>query len=223
MRCNICGGTTFEAYRGRANERCSTCGAKARHRVALDVYQRFLFPSVGQTGRTLHLAPEECLYPVLADRLGDGYLTADAAPERYPHATPVELVLPRDFHALPAESFDAILHNHVLEHIPGHYRDHLAGFVEWLRPGGLMIISVPGPHLDRVTREGGEHFRTDAERIETFLQADHFKIFGRDFIDYFEAMPGGERLADGVTDQRRAELGVRPGKAPFFVWRKARR
>lgn len=221
MHCNICGGTTFESYRGRANEVCTSCGAKARHRIALDVYERFLFPLAGEGARVLHLAPEKCLYPVLKEKLGEGYVTADAAPERYPHAEPQKLTLPGDFDAFPADHFDAILHNHVLEHIPGHYRDHLKGLARWLKPGGLMIFSVPGPHLDLLTREGGEHFRTDAERIELFRQGDHFKLFGRDFVDYVETMEGGKRLTDGVTDERRAQLGVRPGKAPFFVWRKA--
>lgn len=221
MRCNICGGTAFGSYRGRANEVCAGCGSKARHRVALDVYERFLFPLARHGTRVLHLAPEECLYPLLKEKFGDGYITADAAPERYPHAEAQTLTLPDDFDTFPAGHFDAILHNHVLEHIPGSYRDHLEGLVRWLSPGGLMIFSVPGPYLDRLTREGGEHFRSDAERIELFRQADHYKLFGRDFVDHVETMAGGKRLPDGVTDERRAELAVRPGKAPFFVWRKA--
>ncbi|GIL01556.1 MAG: hypothetical protein BroJett030_14550 [Alphaproteobacteria bacterium] len=220
MRCNICGGTTFEAFRGRANERCAGCGAKARHRVALDIYERLLFPLAGDGAHILHLAPEECLVPVLRETFRDGYVTADADPDRYPWADARRLVLPDQFDAFPPAHFDAILHNHVLEHIPGHYRDHLAGLVDWLKPGGLMIFSVPGPYLDRMTREGGEHFRTDAERIELFRQADHFKRFGRDFVKHVETMAGGRRLDDGVTDARRAELAVRPGKAPFFVWRR---
>jgi len=222
MHCNICGGTEFESYRGRAGERCLNCGSKARHRVALLVYERHLFPSVSEGGRVLHLAPEECLSPILSGRLGTGYVTADAAPERYPHAKPVKLVLPGDFAKFPAGHFDAILHNHVMEHIPGHWRDHLAGFALWLKPGGTMIFSVPGPYRDRLTVEGGEHLATDAERLDRFLQEDHFRLFGADFVEYLADMPGGELLADGVTDADRATIAVRPGKAPFFVWRKGR-
>lgn len=221
MRCNICGGTEFEAYRGRVNERCVQCGAKARHRVALDVYERFIFPLAGPGVRVLHMGPQEALAPKLHEWFGEGYIATDAAPERYPSVEPEKLVLPADFEAFPPEYFDVVLHNHVLEHIPGHYRDHLKGFVNWLKPGGYLIFSVPGPYMDRLTREGGEFLRTDAERIENFRQADHFKLFGRDFVEYIDSMPGGRRLDDGVTDARRAEIAVRPGKAPFFVWRKA--
>jgi len=225
MHCNICGGTEFETYRGRPGERCVSCGSKARHRVALDVYRRFLFPlaqtsKAGEGALVLHLAPEECLYPILKEAFGEGYVTADAAPERYPYASPVKLVLPDDFDAFPAGHFDAIAHNHVLEHIPGHWKDHLKGFVRWLKPGGVMIFSVPGPYRDRPTVEGGEHLASDAERLEKFLQEDHVRLFGSDFLPFLQAIEGGSLLDDGVSDKRRRELGVRPGKAPFFVWRK---
>ncbi|MCG6859301.1 MAG: class I SAM-dependent methyltransferase [Salaquimonas sp.] len=220
MHCNICGGTEFEVYRGRPNEVCTVCGSKARHRIALDVYERLLFPHLGEGARVLHLAPRDCLFDVLAERLGAGYITTDAEPERYPHASPKEVVLPDDFDKFPAGHFDAILHNHVLEHIPGHWKDHLTGLVRWLKPGGVMIFSIPGPYRDGPTVEGGEHLPSDAERLEKFLQEDHFRLFGNDLEPFLRDLEGGELLSDGVTDERRAELGVRPGKAPFFVWRK---
>ncbi|MEZ5791159.1 MAG: class I SAM-dependent methyltransferase [Nitratireductor sp.] len=220
MHCNICGGTEFEAYRGRPNERCRQCGSKARHRIALEVYEKLLFPLAGEGAKLLHLAPEKFLHPVLKERFGAGYVTADASPERYPHAEPVKLFLPEGFSMFAAAEFDAIIHNHVLEHIPGHYKDHLAGFVNWLKPGGLMILSVPGPYMERQTEEGGEHLSSDAERLEKFLQEDHFKCFGADFVETLRNWPGGRLLPDGISDEQRAELSVRPGKAPFFVWQR---
>jgi phosphoglycolate phosphatase len=220
MHCNLCGGATFEAYRGRAAERCGQCGGKARHRVALDVYARFLFPAAAGIRRVLHLAPEACLHGALSSRFGDGYVTADASPGRYPHANAIRLRLPDGFPALADASFDAVLHNHVLEHIPGHYRDHLREFLRIVRPGGFLIFSVPGPHAGRPTQEGGEHLASDTERLARFLQEDHFKIFGDDFAPAIAALPGAELLEDGMTDERRREIGVRPGKARFFVLRK---
>ncbi len=220
MHCNICGGTQFESYRGRPGEVCTQCGSKARHRVALDVYERFLWPKAGEGALLLHLAPEACLYPVLSEVFGEGYLTADAAPERYSHASPVKLVLPGDFDAFAPGHFDGIVHNHVLEHIPGHWKDHLVGLTNWLKPGGVMVFSVPGPSADRPTAEGGEHLSSDAERLERFLQEDHVRLFGDDLAPFLRGLAGGTLVPDGVTDERRAELGVRPGKAPFFVWRR---
>ncbi len=219
MQCNLCGGSSFAEYRGRPHERCTNCGAKARHRVALDVYDRFLGME-GEGRSVLHLAPESFLHPIMKSRFGAGYVTADASPERYPHAQAIKLFLPQGFDIFPEGYFDAILHNHVVEHIPGSFRDHLPAFARILAPGGLMIFSVPGPYAIPQTIEGGETLASDAERLEKFLQEDHYKLFGADFRTFVAAMPGGELLDDGVTDARRAELAVRPGKCPMFVWRK---
>ncbi len=220
MVCNICNGSTFSDWRGRAGEKCDECGALARHRIALAVYDRYLF-TLGSTGlRGLPLAPEPWLHPVLSDKLGAGYICADASPERYPHAQCLKLYFPDDFRVFPDDYFDAVLHNHVLEHIPGHYGDHLEAFARLIKPGGRMIFSIPGPYTDRQTIEGGENLATDAERLEKFLQEDHLKLLGADFVEFITDLKGGQLLPDGITDEFRTELNVRPKKAPFFVWRK---
>ena len=121
----------------------------------------------------MHLAPEPALYPLLKDALHQGYITADAAPDIYPHAPCMKLFFPKDFEIFPNGYFSAILHNHVLEHIPGHYGDHLLEFTRLLAPAGKMIFSVPGPYAGTETREGGEHLSSDQERLEHFLQEDH--------------------------------------------------
>ena len=224
MTCNICGGDNFVAWRGRPDEQCGECGALARHRIAFAVYQRHLFTldEQPQNLRVLHLAPEPCLHPALDEVIGTGYLCADASPERYPHAQCLRLFFPGNFNIFPPDYFDAILHNHVLEHIPGHYGDHLMEFTRLLKPGGRMIFSVPGPYLDRLTVEGGENLASDEERLEKFMQEDHFKLLGSDFIEFLENIPGGEVISDGITNDLRASLNVRPNKAPFFIWQKHR-
>lgn len=222
LTCSICGGESFSDWRGRPDEQCDQCGALARHRVAMAIYQRHLFSLKGEGWplRVLHLAPEPGLHPLLSREIGVGYICADASPERYPHAECLKLFFPNDFKIFPDSYFDAILHNHVLEHIPGHYRDHLIAFTRLLKPGGRMIFSVPGPYLGRQTIEGGENLASDAERLEKFLQEDHFKLFGADFVSFISEIPGGHAVADGVTDKIRASLNVRPNKAPFFIWEK---
>lgn len=167
------------------------------------------------------MAPEASLSNVLSERYGAGYVTADPLPDKYPHAQSLKLFFPEDYSVFPDGYFDVILHNHVLEHIPGTYKDHLPEFARLLANGGTMIFSVPGPYYDQETREGGENLPTDKERLEQFLQGDHFKLFGGDFVEFLEKMPGGELLQDGIDDEFRASVSVRPGKAKFFIWKKA--
>jgi SAM-dependent methyltransferase len=218
--CNICGSQKFEAYRGRHSERCRHCGSKARHRVAFDIYERLVFPLAMERVRILHFAPEEALHRRLEQVFGTGYTTADLLPERYPHAQALRVALPDGISIFPDGYFDVVLHNHVLEHIPGHYRDHIAALMRIVKPGGVMIFSVPGPYPDRETEEGGEYLASDAERLARFLQEDHFKLFGADLVRHLEGLAGTVLEPDGITDARRSELVVRPGKAPFFIIRK---
>ena len=222
IKCNICGSDTFQNYRGRTNEQCMTCGSKARHRVGWEVYQHHLLPLIAEkpNARILHLAPEASLFALLKPILGGGYITSDASPERYPHAPCLKLFFPQDFDLFPDGYFDAILHNHGLEHIPGHYGDHLLAFTRLLAPGGKMIFSIPGPYIGQPTIEGGEHLGSDAERLEQFLQEDHFKLIGDGFFETLDALPSGSRVFEGVSDARRSELSVRVGKAPFFIWQR---
>lgn len=220
--CNICGSQEFKAYRGRPDEQCVKCGSKARHRIASEVYKRHLaeFEGQGNTPRVLHMAPEASLASQLGDRFAAGYVTADPVPEKYPHAECLKLFFPQDYAIFPDGYFSIIIHNHVMEHIPGTYTDHLAEFSRILASGGKMIFSVPGPYKGQKTREGGELLETDEERLEQFLQEDHFKLFGDDLEEFVNKMPEGELIADGIDDQFRASVSVRPGKAKFFIWRK---
>jgi SAM-dependent methyltransferase len=168
------------------------------------------------------MAPEKCLVAGLQAIFGAGYITADASPERYPHEQCLKLFFPNDYDIFPDQYFDVILHNHVLEHIPGSYKDHLPEFARILKPGGTMVLSIPGPYLDLDTKEGGEHFEDDKQRLKQFLQEDHFKVFGRDFEPFLASMAGGTLISDGIDDELRQSISVRPGKAPFFVWQKDR-
>lgn len=222
MECNICGGEQFATYRNRPNEQCVQCKSKARHRVGWEVYQQHLLPLVhdNPAARVLHLAPEASLYGLLKGELGGGYLPSDAAPERYPHASCLKLFFPQDFQIFPDGYFTGILHNHVLEHIPGHYGDHLQEFTRLLAPGGKMIFSIPGPYMGQKTIEGGENLATDEERLEKFLQEDHYKLIGEDLFDTLANLPNGKTIDEGVSASRRAELSVRAQKAPFFIWQK---
>lgn len=221
-QCNICNGTAFEAFRGRPEEKCTQCGSLARHRVGWAVYGQELLGTENAHGRVLHLAPEPWLFPKLRGELSAGYLCADPYPETYPHAPCLKLFFPQDFALFPDGYFTAILHNHVLEHIPGHYGDHLREFTRLLAPGGKMIFSIPGPYKGQSTKEGGEHLATDAERLEQFLQEDHYRLFGDDFEPTMQALPGGTFRKDKLSNTDRAALSVRANKAPFFIWQKAK-
>lgn len=151
-----------------------------------------LFPgspaSDGISFRILHLAPEQATFNYMR-QCHATYLTADAQPERYPGASCLKLKLPGDFRIFPDGYFDLIIHNHVLEHIPGDYRIHMLEFFRILAPGGHMVFTVPFTSKSP-TVQGGEYLQSDAERLEKFGQKDHLKMFGYDFPAFFSCLKG---------------------------------
>lgn len=189
--CNICRNAEFVDFNGRARIQCSVCKSLERHRLVRWVLEKLGYLTANNAAkRVLHLAPEEMTHRYLAKYLGVGYICSDLLPLKYPHAQCLNLALPEGFNILPDKYFDLILHNHVLEHIPGDYRDHLAQFVRLLCPGGQMVFTLPGISQTTKTVQGGENLTSDDERLRLHGQTDHYKSFGYDFIDWFAGAPG---------------------------------
>jgi len=220
--CNLCGGTVFVAATGRL--RCVRCKSRIRHRIAYALYQRHGMldradlPSSDSGLRVLHFAPERHLHDLLRPAVGSGYICADAVPEGYPWAQCLKLVLPDDLRIFPEAYFDFVVHNHVMEHIPGHFRDHFPGFCRILKPGGKLIFSVPGPNMRALTKEGGEHLASDEERKAQFGQYNHLRAFGRDLPEFLAGLPGGSFAWDDLDDAERARLGCGSKSARFMIW-----
>jgi ubiquinone/menaquinone biosynthesis C-methylase UbiE len=110
---------------------------------------------------------------------GDKYITADIE-------SPLAKVK-MDIHQMPFEDnrFDAVLCNHVLEHV----NDDIQAMKEIrrvLKPGGWAIMQIPffSPVPD-VTFE--DHSITDKrEREKIFGQDDHVRKYGRDYTKRIE-------------------------------------
>ena len=200
-------------------ERCIGCGSLARHRLCVHFAETFGYLSEPNTRRMLHIAPEKMTSPVFKTRIGMGYVGADALPSGYPHVPCLRLFLPDGMDIFPDHYFDLIVHNHVLEHIPGHFKDALESLLRCVAVGGMMIFSVPGPWYGRTTEEGGELLATDAERVARFGQANHLKRFGGDMPRWLASRPDGERLNDTLPDDVMERLSL-SRRCPTMIWRR---
>lgn len=176
--CPACGrfARTFGEYGlvPRPDAKCPFCGALERHRLVwLFLQRKTSLLSGGFTGRLLHIAPEEVFERKLRPLLAARYVTADLLSP----SADVKL----DVTDIPfsEQSFEAIICNHVLEHVPDD-RKAMREFYRVLSDTGWAIFMVP------ITAEKTfEDFSVDSpeERLRIFGQADHVRNYGPDFVD----------------------------------------
>lgn len=215
--CNICGNTEFIDFNGRLRIQCATCKSLERHRLIRWTLEALGYLKPEKSWRMLHLAPEEMTHRYMMRAFGGGYICSDLFPSKYPHAQCLKLALPEGFAIFPENYFDLILHNHVLEHIPGDYREHLVSFQNLLRPRGHMIFTVPSISQTSLSVQGGEYLSSNTERIRLHGQSDHYKSFGYDFIDFFSQLSGTLRPMQIPVDVR---AFLRALSDTVYVWTK---
>lgn len=206
-QCPICGSTAFQPYSGREKAQCVRCKSLERSRLLWIVLQRSGALKESPQ-RVLHIAPELCFMKEFHKRYGAGYRPADIDPDNYRNRIcKVEGIdLCTDLEYFEDASFDLIVHNHVLEHIPCDVAGALRELNRMLAPGGLHLFSVPfrrGP-----TRENLSPDLPAGERIRQFGQIDHLRMFGTDDFPAFleEHFSGGFARIDPLSMMSAEEI-----------------
>lgn len=130
--------------------------------------------------KVLHFAPEQAFYKRFRKQKNLQYTTTDLE-------SPLADVK-ADICNLPFEdnSFDFILCNHVLEHIPDD-KKAIQELYRILKPGGIGIFQIPQDLNREVTFEDNS-IVDKAERARIFGQYDHVRVYGRDYFDKLRAI-----------------------------------
>ena len=123
----------------------------------------------------LHFAPEQCFLKRFKGLKNLDYTTTDLE-------SPIADVK-ADICNLPFEdnSYDVILCNHVLEHIPDDTKA-MHELFRVLKPGGMGIFQIP-QDLKRAETFEDNSITDKKERAKIFGQYDHVRIYGRDYFD----------------------------------------
>jgi len=183
VECPICSRhyKKFLPY-GRINSRenalCPHCLSLERHRLVwLYLKEKTNFFSAKLN--VLHIAPEHCFIRPFEQQHRENYITADIE-------SPLAKVK-MDIHKIPFgdNHFDAILCNHVLEHV----RDDIQVMKEFqrvLKPGGWAILQVPffNPVPDKTFEDNSITDPRVREKI--FGQDDHVRKYGSDYAQRIE-------------------------------------
>ena len=169
----------------RQNALCPGTLSLERHRLLwlyLDRKTNFLRDAI----RVLHVAPEQVFYRKFKSFSHWDYTTTDL------HSPLADVKA--DICALPFEdnTYDFILCNHVLEHIPNDLKA-MEELYRVLKPGGTAILQVPLEEGRKNTFED-DSITDQQERTRIFGQYDHVRVYGQDYYNRlqevgFKAIP----------------------------------
>lgn len=125
--------------------------------------------------KVLHFAPEQCFLKRFRALNNLEYTTTDLL-------SPIADVK-ADICNLPFEdnSYDVILCNHVLEHIPDDTKA-MQELYRVMKPGGWGVFQVPQDLNRDITFEDNTIIDRK-ERTKIFGQYDHVRIYGRDYFN----------------------------------------
>lgn len=175
LSCPICGSTRFIPRQQRGHIQCEDCGSNERARLLWMMLEKhdLLRPGL----RVLHIAPERPLASRFHAIWGAGYEPVDFDPGLYDFAPDIRKIdLVEDAARLPSGRYDAIIHSHVMEHIPCNITAILYHLHRALKPDGKQVCCIP------IIRDG--HFAESLgpvapeEATARFGQDDHVRTFG---------------------------------------------
>ena len=157
---------------GVRNALCPVCNASDRIRL-LYLYLRNRTGIFSEPTRLLHFAPEPSLEYLFRKQKNIRYLTADLYQEGVMEKIDITAI------PHPDASFDAILCNHVLEHVPEDQKA-MGELFRVLRPGGWAILQVPFSLTLEETYEDPTVLSREDREVR-FGHWDHVRIYGTDY------------------------------------------
>ncbi len=199
VRCPCCD-STFRVLRplhGR-NRVCWACGSLERQRLValhLDRHPELL----AGVGSVLHVAPEPSLSRRLRSLPGVRYVGGDLTAEYGPELVDVTAI------AHPDDSFDVVVCNHVLEHVPD---DGLAmrELRRVLRPGGWALLLVPDLELGIERTDEAPDIDDPQEQARRFGQLDHVRRYGQDYYERLRAAGFDVEVVDSAGELSPEEI-----------------
>ncbi|MGE0385228.1 MAG: methyltransferase domain-containing protein [Gammaproteobacteria bacterium] len=181
---------------GRRAMVCPICWSSDRERlIYLYLRDRLGLFDAALPRHVLHIAPERRLFDRIRTQPHVKYICGDKFMPGYkydPSVIDVDITRLQ----FPENSFDLVICNHVLEHVP----DDAAGMRELnrvLKPGGAAILQVPISANSAETFEDAAVASPD-ERERVYGQNDHLRLYGQDY---------GERLARAGFTVARERIG----------------
>lgn len=158
----------------RLNAACPRCRSEDRERLAwlyLTTQRSIVF---SHPITLLHVAPEPSLSARLRASPNISYCSADLDSPMADVRMDITDIEDND------GTYDIIICNHVLEHVP-YDAKAMSELFRVLKPGGFAILQVPISFMMEETDEDLTVLDV-IERERRFGQCDHFRLYGKDYL-----------------------------------------
>lgn len=155
---------------GRPDAICPVCGSFERHRLVW-LFFREKTSLFSAPLSMLHVAPENCFIRRFKSLPNIDYHSIDFSSSLADYTMDLTAL------TFPCEHFHFFYCSHVLEHIPDDGKA-IAEIYRILKPGGKAVIMVPVSG-DKTLEDSS--ITCPEERRRIFGQADHVRIYGKDF------------------------------------------
>ena len=168
----------------RKNNICPYCLSTDRDRLVY-LFLKHQTPVFDKKLKVLHVSPEPALYKVLSNLNNLDYIIGTKYAEGAYY--PAEITF-FDLLGMPHQdnTFDVVICNHVLEHIPDD-RQAMSEILRILKPGGFAILQVPLSMKLKETLEDSSVL-TKEDRHRVFGQFDHVRVYGSDYKKRLESI-----------------------------------
>jgi SAM-dependent methyltransferase len=157
---------------------CPMCASFERHRLLYFIYNAYI--NLREPINILHLAPEKSLSDLFCSYTNIEYVCADLIPEYFPFAPNIRREDAMNL-SFADESFDFVLHNHIIEHVSDD-KKVIRECLRVLKNEGKFIMCFPY-YPDRKS-DFDFTVITPQDRAERFGWHDHLRLYGYDFLNY---------------------------------------
>ncbi|MEO8512882.1 MAG: class I SAM-dependent methyltransferase [Ignavibacteria bacterium] len=192
------------------NQICPVCKSFNRDRLLIlflrrktDIFKKKL--------KLLHIAPEKGIQRIFKISNNIDYLSADL------DSSLADIKMDITDINFPENSFDIVICNHVLEHIPEDMKA-MSEIRRIIRPNGWAILQVPISYVLKNTYEDFS-ILDPKEREEHFGQNDHVRIYAIDYLDRLRASGldvTSVETGEYLTDEEISRFGVIGEEKIFF-------
>ncbi len=157
----------------RQNALCPNCLSLERHRL-LYLFLERKTNIFKKDIKLLHIAPEQCLIKIFSNSKNINYISGDLF-------SPLAKIK-MDIHNMPFEdnSFDAILCNHVLEHVQDD-KKAIKEINRVMKKDGFSILQVPFYYPIPEKTIEDKSIISKKEREKIYGQSDHLRKYGKDY------------------------------------------